>query len=96
LEHGNLICRKLREIEAIDALEGAYEVRLFIKNHLKLEEIAKGKPQSMLDEALKKFQASKKNYSQKIEALQAEKAAKKKVLADELEKQLKEQLKKKK
>lgn len=42
LEHGNLICKKLDEMGIIEIVKGAYGTRLFIKNHLKIEEIPTG------------------------------------------------------
>ncbi|MDP3286301.1 MAG: hypothetical protein Q8M56_17865, partial [Desulfobacterales bacterium] len=58
LEHGNHICRKLDGIDAIEIVEGAFGTRLFIKNHLALEEIPKSMKTTSMDEELKKFQDS--------------------------------------
>ncbi|MBW2406928.1 MAG: hypothetical protein JRF17_06130, partial [Deltaproteobacteria bacterium] len=43
MEQGNLICKKLKELGVIDVVEGAFEEHLFIKDHLKIEEIPKDK-----------------------------------------------------
>ena len=94
-ERGNLICRKLHEIGIIDVVEGAYGTRLFIKNHLLIEEIPKDTRESGLEKELKKFKESKKDYTQKIESLQAEQAEKRKILFSEIEKKLKKGLDKK-
>ena len=94
-ERGNLICRKLHEIGIIDVVEGAYGTRLFIKNHLLIEEIQKGTRESGLEKELKKFKEAKKDYTQKIESLQAEQAEKRKSLFSEIEKKLKKGLDKK-
>jgi hypothetical protein len=91
-ERGNLICRKLHEIGIIDVVEGAYGTRLFIKNHLLIEEIPKGTRESGLEKELKKFKEAKKDYTQKIESLQAEQAEKRKSLFSEIEKKLKKGL----
>jgi hypothetical protein len=90
LEQGNFTCKKLKEIGIIDVVEGAFGGRLFIKNHLKIEEIPKDKKEDKLDEALKKFQNSKKEFSKKIESFQAEQTQKQKDLFAELNKKLKE------
>ncbi len=95
LEQGNLICRKLKEMGIIDVVEGAYGTRLFIKNHLKIEEIPRGTNESKLEEELKKFKDTKKDYTQKIESFQAKQAEKKKNLFAELEKKLQKELDKK-
>ena len=36
MEQGNYICKKLIGMGIIEVVEGAYETRLFIKNHLKI------------------------------------------------------------
>ena len=89
MEQGNYICKKLIGMGIIEVVEGAYETRLFIKNHLKIEEIPKGEKDNRLKEELKKFQNSKKDFTQKIESFQAEQAKKQKELFDELEKKMK-------
>ena len=91
LEHGNLICKKLDEMGIIEIVKGAYGTRLFIKNHLKIEEIPRGAGESKLEEELKKFQSSKKGLSKKIELFQAKQSEKQKNLFAELEKKLKNQ-----
>ena len=89
LEQGNFVCKKLNSMEIIDVVEGAFGTRLFIKDHLKLEEIPKGKKEDKLEEALQKFRDSKKDFTQKIESFQAKQAKKQKDLFAELEKKLK-------
>ena len=89
MEQGNYICKKLIGMGVIEVVEGAYETRLFIKNHLKIEEIPKGEKDNRLKEDLKRFQNSKKDFTQKIESFQAEQAKKQKELFDELEKKMK-------
>ena len=39
VEQGNFLCRKLEMMEIIKVVEGAFGTRLFILNHLKIEEI---------------------------------------------------------
>lgn len=70
-------------------VEGAFGNRLFIKNHMKIEEIPKDKKEDKLEEALKKFQNSRKDLSKKIESYQVEQEKKQKDLFAELEKKLK-------
>lgn len=95
LEQGNLICKKLNEIGIIDLVAGGYGTKLFIKDHMKIEEIPKGEKEGKLEEELRKFQNSQKNITQKIESLQAKQTKEQKSLFVELEKQLKEGLAKK-
>ena len=89
LEQGNLICKKLKDLGIIDVVEGAFENHLFIKNHLKIEEIPRDKKEDRLEDALKKFKDSKKDFSKKIESFQAKQAEKQKALFAELEEKLK-------
>ena len=95
VEKGNFICRKLKQMEIIEVVEGSYGDRLFIRDHLKLEDIPQGAESSRLEEELKKFQNSQKTFSQKVESFQSQQAQKKKDLFAEMEKKLKEQLEKK-
>ncbi|MGD9082677.1 MAG: hypothetical protein PVJ50_08960 [Desulfobacterales bacterium] len=88
-EQGNFICKKLREIGVVDMVEGGFGTRLFIKNHLKIEEIPKAKKEDALEKSLKAFQNSKKDFTQKIESFQAKQAKKQKDLFAALEKKLK-------
>jgi hypothetical protein len=89
LEQGNLICNKLRDMGIIDVVEGAFENHLFITNHLKIEDISRDKKEDKFEEALKKFQNSKKDFSKKIESFQDKQAQKQKALFAELEEKLK-------
>jgi hypothetical protein len=94
LEQGNFICKKLKELGVVDVVEGGFGNRLFIKDHLKIEEIPRGKKEGKLEESLKEFQNSKKEFSRKIESFQAKQAKKQKDLFAELEKKLKKGSKK--
>ena len=95
IERGNLICRKLEELGIIEAVAGSYGARWYIKDHLQIEDIPRGEPESKLEDELKKFQDSQKALSQKIESMQAEQKQKKKSLFADMEKKLKEELEKK-
>jgi len=95
IERGNFICRKLEELDIIEAVEGSYGARLFVRDHLKIEDIPRGESESNFEEELKKFQDNRKALSQKIETFQAEQKQKKKDLFAEMEKKLKKELEKK-
>lgn len=60
LEQGNFVCRKLNEMNIIDVIEGAFGTKLFIKDHLLLEEIPQGAIEDNLEKELKQFQNAKK------------------------------------
>ena len=91
-EQSSYICRKLKDLEVIDVVDSAFGNKLFIRDHLKIEDIPRGETESRLEAELKKFQHSKKEISHKIESIQAEQAKKKKDLFAELEKNLKKGL----
>ena len=95
IERGNFICRKLEELDIIEAVEGSYGTRLFVRDHLKIEDIPRGESENNFEEELKKFQDNRKAFSQKIETFQAEQKQKKKDLFAEMEKKLKKELDKK-
>ena len=95
VEQVNIICRKLEELNIIEAVEGSYGVRLFVRNHLIIEDIPRSEPESKLEEELKKFQNNQKAITQKIESLTAQQQQKKKNLFAEMEKKLKKELEKK-
>jgi len=92
LEQGSYISRKLKEYQVLEMVESAYGPRLFIRDHLKLEEIPAQEQEDRLGEALKEFQTSRQQHSQKIAAIQKTQQEKKKNLFADLEKQLKEKL----
>jgi hypothetical protein len=91
LEQGNFTCNKLEEMQIIEIVEGSYGTRLFIKNHLEIEDIPRGDKVSGLEEDLKKFKSSRKDFTKKIESFQAKQAKKQKDLFAELEKKLKQE-----
>ena len=94
-EQGNFLSRKLTEMEIIEVVEGSYGTRLFIKNHLHLENIPAEEPEDKMAQELSKFQESQKEKSKKFESLHAEQKAKKKNLFSDIEKKLQEEIKKK-
>jgi hypothetical protein len=95
-ELGHLICRKISELGIIEIVEGAFGTRLYIRDHLKIEDVPKGKKDNDLAKELAAFQDSRKGFSKKIESIQAQQAEKKKNLFADIEKQLKDKLEKKK
>ena len=95
IERSNYICNKLKEMGVINSVEGSFGNRLFVRDHLKIEDIPREDDESKLEEEIKKFQESQKGISQKIENIKAKQAQKKKDLFAEMEKKLKQELDKK-
>ena len=94
LEQGHRICNRLKEMKIIDIAAGAFGTKLFIVDHLKIEEIPRGETGSSMEEELRKFQDSQKGLEKKVEAIKAAQEEKKKGLFADLEKQFKKQAKK--
>ncbi|KKL56777.1 hypothetical protein LCGC14_2242010 [marine sediment metagenome] len=92
LEQGNLLFRKLEELKIIEVVEGPYGTRLFVRNHVMIEEIPKDSKKNGIEEEIKQFQNTKKDYTKKIESFQAKQAEKQKNLFAELEKKMKKDL----
>jgi hypothetical protein len=87
------LCRKLKDLQIIDMVETLEEVRTYICDHRKLEEIPAEDDVSSLESELIKFKKSREDVKKKIETIQAEQAEKKKKLHEELEKKLKKEFK---
>lgn len=94
-EHAGIISRRLEDLGILEAVQGSFGVRLFVRDHRKLEDIPRGELGRKLEDEVKKFQDLQRSFTQKIESLQAEQAGKKKNLFAEMEKKLKEELDKK-
>ncbi len=96
IERCSFLCRKLADQGVLEAVEGSFGARWYIRDHQKIEDIPRGEPQSNMEDELKKFQENQKAFSQKMETLQAEQKKKKKGLFAEMEKKLKAEIEKKK
>ncbi len=95
MERSHYICRKLKELGIVDSVEGSYGNRLFVRDHLKIEDIPREDDGTQLEAELKKFKESQQELTQKIETIQAKQAQNKKDLFAEMEKKLKKELHKK-
>jgi DNA-binding Lrp family transcriptional regulator len=88
------LCKKLKALGIIDMLEAGYGMRLCIGDHLRIEDIPKETCESAIEKEVKKFHDERKEFSKKIESLQADQKEKKKNLFAEIEEKLKKDLKK--
>jgi hypothetical protein len=94
IEQTGLISRRLREAGIVDQVEGAYDNRWIVADHLKLEGLPRDVEASQLDSALKKFQSERSQMTQKIESIKQQQAQKQKDLFADIEKKLKKDLSK--
>jgi len=93
-EQVSFACHRMHEMGILEAVEGAFGIRLSICDHLKMEDIPRQDTEDRLDKELKKFKNSRTDYEQKVKTIQAEHREKKKSLFSELEKQFKKGLEK--
>lgn len=88
-EQGHLVCKKFHDMEIIEIVTGPFDERLFIRNHLKIEEIPKEDREARLKDEIEKFQNTRKDFKSKIDLFQADKAERRKNMFAEIEKKLK-------
>lgn len=88
-EEGSRLCHKLSDYEIIEALQKPGGTRLFIKDHLKIEDIPAQPENVNLQSELDQFKKAREAQMAKIKSIQTEQAEKKKKLHEELEKKLK-------
>lgn len=89
LEQTHLICRELHRLEIIEVVTGAYGTRLFVKNHMAIEDLSRRQQESRLEEALEEFKSSRSGLDKKIAIIKEKQARKKHDLFAEIEKKLK-------
>jgi len=91
-EQTGLISRRLRDAGIVAQVEGAFEDRWVVGDHLQLEQLPREVEVSELDNALKKFQSERNKLASKVESIKEQQAQKKKELFAGLEKKLKKDL----
>jgi len=96
LEEGNRLILKLSEMQVIEALEKPGGARLFVNNHLLIEDIPNQPEINNIQSELDQFKESRKEHINKIKSIQTEQAEKKKKLQEELDQKLKSILKNRK
>lgn len=92
-EHAQFLCKKMDGMGIIEMVEGPFGSRLFIRDHLKIEDLPRNGEKEGLREEIEKFQNAQKGFQQKIENYQAQKAEARKNLFAEIEEKLKKQVK---
>lgn len=88
----SLICHQLQEMEIVKAVKSPFGLRLFVRNHLKIEEIPKDKTESKLEHDLQKFKKNQKKSTLSMDSFRAKQEENKKKLFAEAEKKLKNEL----
>jgi hypothetical protein len=92
-EWGALMCRRLKQLGVVDTIEDSFQTRVYVIDHLKLEEIPRREKEaaSGFDKELAEYQKKRKDLTGKVKAVQSELAKKKKDLFADLESKLKKQ-----
>ena len=88
-------CRKLQKLEIIEVVEGAFGTKLFVKNHLAVEDLPKTVDDAPIKNDIDKFMTQKQDQFKEIESIKAKQDQKKKDLFSDIEQKLKEKLNKK-
>lgn len=91
-EQTGLVIRRLHDAGVVAQVEGAFDDRWVVADHLKLEALPRDVEATQLDSALKKFQAERGKMAQKIESIKEQQARKQKELFAGIEKKLKKDL----
>ncbi len=89
LEQGHLIVKKLSDMDILNMVKGPFDTRIFIKDHIKLEDIPKGTSGPSLKEEVEKFKTTKKDFKKEIESFQTKKEQEQKELFAKIEEKLK-------
>ncbi len=88
-EQGGRILHRLQEEGIIEVVEGGYGTRVFVREHLRVEDLPRTGESTGLADEVKKFQESRKGMDEKIAAFKAQQEEKKKSMFAELDKKLK-------
>jgi hypothetical protein len=89
LEQGHLLCKKLHDMNIIEMVEGPFGLRIFVRDHLKIEELPRDETTASLQAEVEKFQSSRKDFKDQIEKFQSRKEQEKKELFAKIEEKLK-------
>ncbi|MEW6520142.1 MAG: hypothetical protein AB1461_12080 [Thermodesulfobacteriota bacterium] len=94
LEAGYALCRRLTEKGIVRTVEGNFGVKLFVEDHLRIEELPREEKKNDLAQELAEFQKKQQDRSKKVEAIQEELARKRQEKFAEIEARFKKEVKK--
>ncbi|MDY6823924.1 MAG: hypothetical protein SWH68_09070 [Thermodesulfobacteriota bacterium] len=93
-EQVHMVCRRLASQGIVDIIEGADGARLFVQNHMAIEDLSDDTPKSGMEEELEQFRKEQRQRDKKIEAMKKNEADRKKKLFEQLEEGLKKEIRK--
>ena len=92
-EQGNLAVRKLQDLNIIRISQGAFKSRLFVDNHLAIEDLLDAEPAPTLEAEIRKFKDNRPDFNKKLAGFKEKQEEKRKALFADLEKKLKKEIK---
>lgn len=92
LEQSHVLCKKIHDLGIIEMVEGPFGIRLFVRDHLKIEEIPRDEAGSSLRDEVEKFQSSRKDFKDRIEKFQSRKELEQKELFAKIQEKFKKSL----
>lgn len=95
VEQGNRILKKMNDMGIVDMASGKFGTRVFLVDHLKIEDIPQDEDSSSLQDEIEKFKQSRKGIDKSVEAFKAKKAKRQQDLFAEMENKLKQDFGKK-
>ncbi len=91
-EAAGLISRRLVTAGVLETITAAYDGRLLLKDHLKLEQLPKIDQQPALQAEIERFQSKRDQLKDRVAAMRAQQKEKRKDLFADIENKLKKQL----
>lgn len=95
-EEASRISRNLRSMGIVETVEKSGETRLFVSDHLRIEELSDQPEQDGLSRELEKFRQKKQNEKKSLESLKAQQEEKRRKMQQDIEQKLKNRMSDKK
>jgi hypothetical protein len=89
------MCNRLEELSVLEVVPAAFDERIYLRDHLKLESLPREEKVSGLEEEVQKLQADRQRQMEDLQKQRATMETQKKDLFSDLERQLKEGIKRK-
>lgn len=95
-EEASRISRNLRSMGIVETVEKSGETRLFVSDHLRIEELSDQPEQDALSRELEKFRQKKQSEKKTLESLKAQQEEKRRKMQQDIEQKLKNRMSDKK
>ena len=94
-EKGSYLLNRLKELGIVETVEGGFNDRIVVANHLAIEDLPRDAEESRLEQELKKFRQGRNVMEEKVKGIKAQQDQKKQDLFADIEKRLKQKMEKK-